>query len=153
MSKRLQFENSCFFLSPSILIDEIYIPEICSFLNQEGRTNFYWHNWSQMSDSLWKVFGLLIYDLFCPLCLENLESHQTFFEWRDFTCHTQILQRRGKKYFIQKCKLYLLNLFWVHFFSKGKTWLESLHKSEGKGHHHGNSFLGHRKETSSPSKW
>ena len=50
-----------------------------------------------------------INDLFCPLCVEILESHQTFFWMGNFTCHTQTFDKN--KNFLQKCTKYLLNIF------------------------------------------
>ena len=57
-----------------------------------------------------------INDLFCPLCVEILESHQTFFWMGNFTCHTQTFDK-NKIFFKEMHKVFVEYIFvLVHFF-------------------------------------
>ena len=109
------------FLSPSILIDEIYIPEICSFLKIKKAERIFIDTIDhrcQIHSERFLVCSSMIFFVHCVWKIWKVIK--LFLNGGILLVIHRYYKEEGKKYFIQKCKLYLLNLSWVHFFPKAK---------------------------------
>ena len=121
MSKRLQFENSCFFTT-SILIDEIYIPEICSFLKIKKAERIFIDTIDhrcRIHSERFLVCSSMIFFVHCVWKIWKVIK--LFLNGGILLVIHRYYKEEGKKLFYTEMQGLFVESFLSAFFSKGKT--------------------------------